>query len=61
LLKRGKECPRLIKWFEKDGKASRARLLPLLLRDPLKKEEFVFEFTLPLPRNLIPLFEKLLG
>jgi hypothetical protein len=61
LLKRGKECLQLIKWFEKEEKASRVRLLPLLLRDPLKKGGFVSGFTLPLPRNLIPLFEKLLG
>jgi hypothetical protein len=61
LLKRGKECLQLIKWFEKEGKGSSVRLLPLLLRDPLKKEGFVFGFTQPLPRNLIPLFEKLLG
>jgi hypothetical protein len=43
-----------------EGKASRVRLLPLLLRDPLKKGGFVYAFTQPLPRNLIPLFEKLL-
>jgi hypothetical protein len=61
LLKRGNECLQLIKWFEKEGKASRVRLLLLLLRDPLKKEGFVFGFTPPPPRNLIPLFEKLLG
>jgi hypothetical protein len=61
LIKRGKECLQLIKWLEKDGKASRVRLLPLLSWGPLKKEGFVFESIQLLPRNPILLFEKLLG
>jgi hypothetical protein len=44
----------------KEGKALSLKLLPQPLRDPLKKEGFVFEFIQLLPRNLIPLFEKLL-
>jgi hypothetical protein len=61
LIKRGKECLQLIKWLEKDGKASKVKLLPLLSWDPLKKGGFVFESIRPLPRNPIPLFEKLPG